>query len=188
MVFSQLCLHKSHGLGTAKAIGCKRTVLSIDELITEAEFLWAAERFCCKRDGKLSTAWGCVALLPNPNGKIPRKMLKNWKERVSKESKYGRLCHSKSETSIVNHAGILQIPWPNTVHGDSLSFDLLLATATNPTLKGNPLVYPRIRQIARAWKQDTEENEKYFRQNQKHDICTYQDELIVQHMQSRGPI
>lgn len=189
IVFSQLCLRKSHGLGTAKAVACKRDALSIDDIIMEAEFLWSAECSRCMANDNISADWGCVALLQNPNVKIPSYLTKGWKSRVLKEStklkksKYGKLRHSKSETSIVNDKGILQIPWPNTVNGENLRFDLLLATATNPAPKRTPFRYTRIREIAHAWKQDKQGNDEYFWENRKHSIRTYQDELIIQHMQ-----
>ena len=148
----------------------------------EAEFLWSAE-CSITANNNISDNWGCVAILQNPKVQIPNYLMKDWKSRILKESKYPELSHSKSETSIVNDSGILQIPWPNMVNGKPLCFDLLLAIATNPELKGNPPTYPRIRDIVLAWKKQG--NDEYFWKNQEHDIHTYQDKLIIQHMPSR---
>ena len=46
------------------------------------------------------------------------------------------------------------IPWPMTLPGSPLSFDLLIATATNPTIINEQ--YLPVKQIADAWKTNLE--------------------------------
>ncbi len=97
-------------------------------------------------------------------------------ERVKQEQSYGNLSHTRSEGRIVDNNGILQIPWPRLKEYDEpIHFDLILATATNPTLEGNPPIYPRIKKIARAWKNDSENNVEYFWKNRKFGIRAFQD-------------
>lgn len=181
IVFSRLCLWESHGLGVAKAIPCSREVSSTSDVIDEAESLWAAEREEISSD-QVSARWGCIAVLPNPNRNVPNEILTSWSKRVSQERTYGNLDHTRSEEPIVDDAGILQIPWPQTVDDEPLDFDLLLATATNPTLVGNPPTYPRIKKIARAWINDKNDNDRYFWDNIEYGIRTYQDQKIKKHL------
>jgi hypothetical protein len=182
IVFSRLCLWKSHGLGIAKAIPCSRDISSPSDIIDEAKSLWAAERKE-KNSDRISARWGCVALLPNPDGNIPSEILTSWSKRIDQESRYGNLKHARSEQQIVDDAGILQIPWPLTADDGPLQLDLLLATATNPTLEGDPPTYPRIRKVARAWINDQNDNERYFCNNQKYGIKTYKDQKIKKYFE-----
>ena len=182
MVFSLLCLRVSHGLGIAKVLPFSREIKSSADLIREVEFLWAAERKKTNIDGTLSASWGCVALLANPDAKLPDQFLDDWTERVSQEKDYGQISHLKSEPEVVSKEGFLQIPWPKTVENKLLPLDLLIATATNPTLRGNPPTYPRIKEVAMAWKRDKLGNASYFHKNRECGIFTYQDRLILRYL------
>lgn len=182
MVFSRLCLWKSHGLGMAQIIPIARDINDADDLIVEAEFLWAAE---CKRQERLniiSSSWGCVALLLNPDSEIPNQCFNRWSERISREPHYGEFRHSMREGKIVSDDGHLRIPWPQELGGEKLPFDFLLATPTNPTLTGAPPTYPRIRDIARAWNQSPPEYVSYFWSNRQNGIYTYQDKRIIEYL------
>src|SRR5882672_9080428 len=55
MVFSRSC-----PLGHAKVIRCRNLVASTDDLIAEAEHLWAAERSARQSNQHISTSWGAV--------------------------------------------------------------------------------------------------------------------------------
>lgn len=179
MVFSRLCLRRSHGLGTAKVVICKNNVENVAGLIKEAELLWAAERKKFQSNGKLSADWGCVSLLVNPNCQVPYDFLQGWKSRIQKEKLYGKIQHSNAERPIVTSDGLLYIPWPNTSeNGLPVPIDLLLATATNPTFSGDPPAYPRARKVARAWKRDSNGHDKYFWRNRENGIFTHQDYFI----------
>src|SRR5437879_4452497 len=57
MVLSRLC-----AAGQAKVVRCAKTVSSPDDLIVEADHLWAAERNGAV-ERRISAGWGCVALL-----------------------------------------------------------------------------------------------------------------------------
>ena len=44
----------------------------------------------------------------------------------------------------VNESGFLSILWPATLSGRPLKFDILIATATNPTIIAGHLRWPRL--------------------------------------------
>ena len=76
--------------GHAIAIQCKS-----QDIVEEAKCLWAAES---KKVGEcgVSTSWGCVALLPNPDStKLPSKQVSRWRDFVrecgERRSNYGAL-------------------------------------------------------------------------------------------------
>ncbi len=132
-------------------------------MICEAELLWNAERNKLNTKNLISACWGSVALLVNPDSQVSSEFLDSWKNRITAEHGYGKQKHTQQEDPVVTDNGFLNIPWPKLVKDDSaLSMDILLATATNPTLKGCPSTYPRIKEIARAWKRDSYGNEQYF--------------------------
>lgn len=186
MVISRLCLRQSHGLGTGKVIPLKYPVETPEQLVKEAEFLWAAERKVPRSNNCLSADWGCVALMVNSDSQVSLDLLDGWRERVTQESQYGKLCHMKQEGPAVTADGFLNIPWPRLLQeAIPLPMDILLATATNPTLTGDPPTYPRIREIARAWRLDSEGNDQYFWHNREGGIHTYQDDAILKFLVQR---
>lgn len=179
MVFSRLCLRRSHGMGNAIAVSFRLTIETYNQLILEAEYLWAAERHKNLSNGHLSAEWGCVALLANPTSQIPQNLLDGWTHRISQENHYGEFNRTKSEEPCVTPNGFMNIPWPRLLEdGTLLPMDILLVTATSPTFTDGSMSYPRIRDIARAWKKSTRINEDYFWHNYENGIHTYQDEAI----------
>jgi len=179
MVFSLLCLRRSHGLGVAKAIPLQTDVTTSAQLINEAESMWAAECKLSQKRPALSSTWGCVALLINPDSAFPHHVLRQWTTRVEREDNYGQISHTTSERSVVSKDGCLCIPWPETIEGAPLPLDFLLATATNPTLSGHPPTYARAKVVARAWKRDSAGNADYFWKTRASGICTYQDDALL---------
>ena len=75
--------------GRAIVVPCKHRVYGKDNLIREAECLWAVEAKTKPGDPRrLSADWGCVALLVNPNLTKSDQLctlLDGWNERVSRE-------------------------------------------------------------------------------------------------------
>src|SRR5574341_305605 len=102
MVFSRLCLRRSHGIGSAIAIPFRSTIETHNQLIQEAEYLWAAERHSNLSNGHLSANWGCVALLVNPTSQIPQDLLDRWTRRISQENRYGEFSRTKLEEPCVD--------------------------------------------------------------------------------------
>jgi hypothetical protein len=139
MIFSPSC-----DLGKAKAVLCKKRISSIDDLMIEAEKLWIAERRAgdeIVRNEKLSTRWGCVALLQHPrfltgsSKEFMQPLIEGWKQRVSMEPHYNGGEYEAKDGSAVNKSGLLQIGWPALSDGcGHTPLDLILATVTKPSL------------------------------------------------------
>lgn len=173
MVFAEL---EEHQYGVAIAVPCRNPVSTASELITEAEWLWAAEERRASlfeaedrnvaMNRPISNTWGCVALLRNPGSVIPQTLLDAWAKHVSHRYK-------ASPERLVSEGGVLEIKWPKEVDKDLLcEFDLLLATSNNPTMTPTEL------QIAEAWSRHPGSLE-YFQSNRGHGITTFQDEAIL---------
>src|ERR1041384_5385934 len=65
MVFSKGC-----NPGVADAVPCVNPVRSGQDLVAEADQLWAAEQNAPEPNGRISASWGCVVLLCNPTSDI----------------------------------------------------------------------------------------------------------------------
>lgn len=179
MVFSQLCKRKNYGLGTAKVIACKNKATNINDIIEEAEFLWAAEINQKNTNGKYWSRWGSIGLLHNPNSIFPDNYFSKWSSVTESADDYGKINHAKSERSVLTNSGFLNISWPTCKNKyESLPFDIILATATNPTIGKENGHYPNAKMIASAWKNDNQGNDNYFWKNRENGIHTFQDETI----------
>jgi hypothetical protein len=178
----------SAGLGQARAVRCRNVAESMESLIEEARHLWRAE---AKHSdvGPISARWGCVSVLVNPGSRIPSPILEGWAQFVRRQTPYGDFHHAASEEPILNRDGLLQLTWPNLAAGESgpAPFDVLLATATEPTLEGQPADYPSPLQIAQAWGMDTADHIKYFRKNRANRITSYQDQSILRELTASFP-
>lgn len=174
MVFSPQCV-----LGQAKVVACRNTLASVDDLVNEAEELWAAESITTCPKKKIAASWGCVTLLTRPTANIPQPFLDGWAKRTQQEECYG--APPSSAIEVIVNRGLLNIAWPILVaDGRPVPLDLLFATATQPTLVGSPPTYPDAMTIAEAWKHGHEDSVKYFLSNRKHGIYTFQDYAITE--------
>jgi hypothetical protein len=167
--------------GQAIVVPCRRGVLSSEDLIKEAEWLWSAEdnevpSLCCSSPKQsISASWGgCVALMGNPESEIPHNLLREWAMHVAK--------HYQAEARrLVDGQGILQVPWPKLSLDNSLApIDLLLATSNDRELN-----YPTVQQIADAWRLHPKVD--YFRKNRENEIETFEDQEILARMQVQQP-
>ncbi|HEY6418621.1 MAG TPA: hypothetical protein VIX59_06420 [Candidatus Binataceae bacterium] len=183
MVFSQLC-QRNNEWGQAIVIPCQQQPMSsYDHLILEAKQLWWAEQSNDPGESDVGVAknWGCVALLINPKGQgLPPAWHDEWRKTVHEAGQpYGRLKCATGEIPIVDASGFLKIDWPKTVDSAKSSqlqaLDLLLATANEPCLVQGQ--YPTPETVANAWIKAPKEA-RYFRQNQKYGIETFQDKSI----------
>ena len=173
MVFSRLCEP-----GDAKVLRCTRSVSTAADLIAEAEALWKAEQPGAA-PGRIAVDWGCVALLCNPERKIPEDMLKALAERVGREADYGHVSQTQEEGILVSKNGLLQIAWPHLVEGGSpVQLDLLLATANDPEITTASPSYPEPETIANAWNSAASRHAEYFWRNAENGIRTFQDDEI----------
>lgn len=180
MVFSNGCQ-----AGQAKVVPYAHSVDSAADLITGAEHLWGAERNAAPGEC-LSAAWGCVALLCNPDKPMAEQVLNGWRTRLSKERNYGNLPQPDGEGCLVSTDGILQIGWPKYAGDQSaVAIDFLLATATSPTLAEGK--YPTSEAIANVWNEDTGHHVQYFWKNRDNNIWTFEDDEIIKRLRSRRP-
>jgi hypothetical protein len=180
MVFARLC-----AWGHAKLVHCSRKVLSCDDLITEAEHLWKAEQPAAKA-GRIAADWGCVALLCNPDRKIPQDLLKGWAEHVGRDPDYGHVSQTEQEGILVRKDGLLQIEWPRLVKdGAPAQLDLLLATANDPEISAKSPLYPSVDTVINAWNADEKNRAEYFWKNLDNEIRTFQDDQILAGLRPR---
>ena len=173
--------------GRAIVVPCKHRAHGIDNLIREAECLWAVEAKTKPGDPRrLSAEWGCVALLVNPNLTKSDQLctlLDGWNERVSRERCYGQLNSAVCEEVVVDESGHMKIPWPESEDRADLGVDILLATATNPTIVGGHYASPQ--QVAAAWNsRDGRNYADYFCKNRACGIKTFQDDSIQENLRA----
>ena len=129
--------------GRAIVIPCKS-----QDVVMEAKHLWDAERNG-NGDNDVSTGWGCVGLLLNPDSQVPNEQLNRWNKLVRDKPCYGQMKSAEGECMAVSRNGFLDIPWPKLVDDSPLRLHALLATATNPTIVCGR--YPSAREIGNAW-------------------------------------
>ena len=148
------------------------------DLFGEATALWTAETPDGENPEKrISADWGCVALLQNSERPISPELRNHWTQRVSKEPCYGKLNSASGEEVVVDDSGFLNIAWPTIDSGIAPDFDVILATATNPTIVEGK--YHAIEDIAAAWRVGKGKADgRYFRNNRCHGIRTFRDDKI----------
>lgn len=148
------------------------------DLLGEATALWTAETPEGQNpEMRISAGWGCVALLQNRERRIRTELRAQWTRRVSEEPCYGNLDSASGEEVVVNDGGFLNIDWPTTDKGIDLGVDVILATATNPTIVAGR--YLPVQEIAAAWREgEGKADGRYFRNNRRCGITTFQDEEI----------
>ena len=117
---------------------------------------------------------------------MPDDLRAGWTKHVQQEQHYGALSSARGEASVVDDKGFLTIAWPRAVDDSDVEVDVLLATATDPTLiRGD---YPSAREIAAAWNahkgEDYEYYVQYFRENRHCEIWTFQDGEIEERLRS----
>ena len=176
--------------GTAIAVPFKS-----DNLVEEAERLWGVEAPTAIK-GSISAKhhWGRVALLENPDRRLPEKLLEAWTCRIQREEERGgyRLPNygdGEFEDLVDLKCGRLKIDWPSTTAGPPLGWNALLVAVTDP--KGperDCCRYPSSQEIAKAWKTKKAQVRKngpaacYFWMNQQHGITTFQDAAIKEYL------
>lgn len=191
MVFSNELNGLPDRMGWGFAIPCRSAVKTIDALVSEAKALWEAEQTSNKKpEHLLSANWGAVALLANPDNDNLDTLKSNWAKLIeaerkgfyntSQNSKNEQQLNAKNEHSAINPDGSLAIEWPKDEHGEPLNMDLLLATATVPTLI-DKLAYALPKDIAKKWSQYPSRL-RYFDENRRAGITTADDYEIIQHL------
>ena len=172
MVFStELCEDQ---LGRGILVPCRS-----GDLFGEATALWTAETPKGENpENRISAGWGCVALLQNSERPISTGLRDQWARRVSEEPCYGKLNSASGEEVVVDDRGFLNIDWSTTDKGIDLGVDVILATATNPTIVEGR--YPPVEDIAAAWREGKGKADgRYFRNNRRCGIETFQDDKLI---------
>lgn len=149
--------------GQALIVPCKTEIREIESLADEARSLWAAEDNSPVLD-RFHKSWGCVGVLFGPKA-VACGLDDQWR---------GHFQAAKpGSPPPLDSAGKLNIPWPSTVEGAPVSeFDVILATATMPNPKDRR---PEAAEIAQAWIEQNNGNERYFFENVRHGIRTRDD-------------
>jgi hypothetical protein len=57
--------------------------------------------------GRIADYWGCVALVCNPDRKVPEDLLKAWTDRIGLEADYGKVTQTKEEDRLIDETGRL---------------------------------------------------------------------------------
>jgi hypothetical protein len=124
MVFAEA---KDERLGQGIVIQCVNAIGSFDDLVTEAQWLWAAEtnQFPARKDGdppsQISASWGRVALCLPPTTSIPAPFLQEWQEYSG----------GYDDDLLIDNSGVLRIDWPAIASTNApLPIDILLATSS----------------------------------------------------------
>ena len=183
MVFSNSLLPTC--CGWALAVPCSHDVHTLDDLVLEAQALWAAEQSTDSTPGPLAATWGAVGLLCHPHrGKLAT-LRAGWSARVGSEhAVYKSFPHGNGELPAMMPDGLLTIPWPTTESNDLFDSDFLLATATVPKpLTGGTYATPQ--EIADAWKA-APDRKNYFDENRLAGITTAFDDDILECLQGTG--
>lgn len=186
MVFASSC-SVSNQLGSGLVVPARAECSRPEHLLEEAEHLWAAERDTDKLGG-ICADWGKVMVKASPTLNPKDQTLRSWQTSVqSLGSAYTELPTADGESSVLDcSTGMALFNWP--IDADTgailMGFDLLLMTATKPTLVGGR--YPSPAQIAEAWRADSEGHVVYFHNNRYYGITTFEDTLI-QDLLNNGP-
>ena len=161
--------------GRAMLAPCKAGVRSLADLLDEARWLWSAEDNKPPAD-RIHKSWGCVGALFGPKAAAAG-FPEQWK-RYFQAAKPPLPC-------AVDQEGLLSIPWPRTLDGEIVtSIDIILATATMTRPKDER---PSPRDVAKAWIDQKEGQERYFLENVRHGIRTAVDAEIWSAIEEAQP-
>lgn len=187
MVFARSCSSPER-LGTALVVPARAECCDPTHLLEEAECLWAAEQKSPDRAG-IASNWGRVCLVHQPDRPLPDHFTSLWKATIkSAGRRYRAVPAAVGEEQLIDPvSGVAQFEWPIDAESQQplIGFDLLLMTATEPTLTESR--YPSAKEIAEAWRADANGNASYFYSNLKHGITTFEDEEILRVLNGETP-
>jgi hypothetical protein len=185
MVFARSCSEDAK-LGVGVVVPARAECCEPAHLLEEAEYLWAAEQDSEEMSG-ICADWGKVCILENRHARLSEPTLRAWQENIRELSdKYGALPTADGEDPVVDAStGRALFGWPKDAATNQplLGFDLLLTTATKPTLTSGQ--YATAEDIADAWKRDPGGHVHYFYNNRHYGITTFQDEQILATLEGR---
>jgi hypothetical protein len=179
MVFAMSCSATGR-LGTGLVLPARADCTHPQHLIEEAAYLWAAESNSSPT-GRIASTWGRVCLLCNPAATPRPDVLQAWRQKVrAAGASYRAIPPANGEDELLEvTTGCARFGWPidDNTGQPLVDFDLLLMTATEPTLNNGQ--YPTARQIADAWRADNQRNVSYFCNNRSCGIATFEDDQIL---------
>lgn len=176
MVFSKECSSKNK-LGTAYLVPLKNgAIRSFKGIENQARFLSEAEgsknNFLTKGN---NNEWCTIGILFNPkmNKKTKDEILSKWRLLLVKD---GGLKNINIYNSVLSENGEIKINWLEPVNNNERKlvdkFDFVLATCTRPT----ETPFPNTKTICKDAASDAR---KYFYNNIKNGITTYQDRGVI---------
>ncbi len=158
--------------GSARLVPFRARATDFDELLRFAQIVGDAEGY----QGELFTAWGCVAMLAEPDGEV----VARWRQALA-----GRaapiLSAYREEDAPCDPAGLLHPSlWSREL---AERVDVVFATVTKPVA-----IQPTAAEIVAAMGAPPEGNRayQYFRSNVMAGITTYQDREITAALRGRG--
>jgi len=181
MTFSNSCKNK---LGKAFFVPFKtNNVKDLDSFNKELTTLAIAEGMKGKLVAGEKIIWSAVTILINSKNNDALKIesiKKWWINRFANEKVYDLEAFKiGEEDSAVKENGILNISWPKTTQSGDQDifddFDFIIATATVPTN------YPNYNDLLKSILND--KDRKYFVNNNKNQIQTFQDEKILEKLE-----
>jgi hypothetical protein len=188
MVFARSCSEPAR-IGRALAVPVLADCREPEHLFYEAQCLWAAERDIEQIEG-ISADWGKVCVLKNPRTEPGDRILRSWLKHIGEiRASYTALPTAHGEDALLDPAtGLALFEWPtDTATSKALAdFDLLLMTATKPSLVGQR--YPTVAEIASAWRDDGGSNVMYFYNNRHCGITTFEDDAIQAILRGDQPV
>ena len=147
--------------GVSLLVPCKHGIETIEDLKDEGpRALWKAESPGAA-SVEIGSNWGCVGALFGSD-EARETLRSDWHAHFRKSRKQG--------LSVVGLDGELDLAWPETVTGEPVTLDIILATATLP--EPEP---PAAQTLADAWLGQNDGRESYFLENVRCGIRTAQD-------------
>lgn len=160
--------------GNGKVVPFLRPAMTASDVFDAAEQLAAAERL---PRTSLSSSWGCIGMLTmTSTGEV---FAEEWRQRMRGRATQVRAGYANTTPPIDEDGVVAAELCPAGVDG----FDLLFVTVTTPT---PPL--PSAQQVVVAMNADDARSKglRYFRENTRHGITTFQDAEIAAELQARG--
>ncbi|MGE3768196.1 MAG: hypothetical protein AB7L94_38450 [Kofleriaceae bacterium] len=159
--------------GNAKVVPFQKAASTFAHVIDAASELASAEGLS---RSLLSSSWGCIGLMAVNESSAT--IVQAWREHMAARATRVRACYSESPPIDVD--GVLALDFAPASLDE---FDLLLTTVTAPT---PPM--PTADQVVDAMNSSdaTSNGLRYFRENVRHGITTFQDADITSRLRARN--
>ncbi len=164
MIFSSEC-KSSEKIGKGYFIPFQEE-LTVKKILEQGKLLIDAEHHKNTNLEKFYWPWGCLGIAINPkiNEEKSKELREEWERKFSNKFDPNQY-RVEQENPIVSKMGVLDIGWQKELN----DFDFVIGIATKPKLE----FYPTPREI--AIKMIVNKYDKYFNENKKWSIVTFQD-------------